>query len=271
MQTKKSLQKLQTLNSHLTMKSLFSTKNQGYPYKLEKGKDGAIILNPLQQHKYSLIWMHGLGDSPASFVDLFMNRQYQLTPDHCKVILLQAPNRPVTMNGGYVMPSWYDINIVKKQDMMSMETLYNKYSQEEQEESYQTVRSILEEERTQNNIQPQNLYVGGFSQGCAMSIATFLKYEFGVGGIIGLSGMNALKFDISKIPAYEEKKKTNIWLYHGIDDNMIRIDIAKMSYEALRSKEHGFNVTFQEEEGLDHSLSQKELMLLKQHLHKQMV
>ena len=104
-----------------------------------------------------------------------------------------------------------------------------------------------------------------------MSIATFLKYEHALGGVIGLSGMNALNYDIKSTPSFEEKKQTKIWLYHGLDDNMIKHTVAKMSYEAIRSPDLGFDITFQEEEDLDHSLSQKELRLLKEHLHKVMV
>ena len=39
------------------------------------------------------------------------------------------------------------------------------------------------------------VFVGGFSQGCALSIGTLLKYPNELGGIVGLSGMNALNVD----------------------------------------------------------------------------
>jgi phospholipase/carboxylesterase len=34
-----------------------------------KGKD--IYLTPVDEHKYTIIWMHGLGDSASGFLDFF--------------------------------------------------------------------------------------------------------------------------------------------------------------------------------------------------------
>ncbi len=45
-------------------------------YKVEITPENHIILTPaLKEHKYSLIWMHGLGDSAEGFVDLFLDKQ----------------------------------------------------------------------------------------------------------------------------------------------------------------------------------------------------
>ena len=35
----------------------------------KRGND--IYLTPVAEHKYTLIWMHGLGDSAAGFLDFF--------------------------------------------------------------------------------------------------------------------------------------------------------------------------------------------------------
>jgi predicted esterase len=53
--------------------------------------------------------MHGLGDSAEGFLDVFNNPEYNVVPDNCKVLLLTAPERAVSMNGGMKMNSWYDI------------------------------------------------------------------------------------------------------------------------------------------------------------------
>jgi phospholipase/carboxylesterase len=55
-----------------------------------------------------LIWLHGLGDSSAGFFDYF---QHQFSPlNHgFRIKLLHAPIKPVTINMGMEMPSWYDI------------------------------------------------------------------------------------------------------------------------------------------------------------------
>ena len=38
----------------------------------------------------------------------------------------------------------------------------------------------------------ERVFLAGFSQGCALSLATFLRYPGKLGGVAGLSGMNCL-------------------------------------------------------------------------------
>jgi len=50
--------------------------------------------------------MHGLGDSADGFLDLFMSQPYELAIPEAKVMILNAPIRPVTVNNGMKMRSW---------------------------------------------------------------------------------------------------------------------------------------------------------------------
>ena len=72
-----------------------------------KQEDKSILLQP-QIARYSLIWLHGLGDTSAGFLDYF---DIPISPAYhgARVKLLHAPIQPVTINGGMSMPSWYDI------------------------------------------------------------------------------------------------------------------------------------------------------------------
>ena len=52
------------------------------------------------------------------------------------------------------------------------------------------------------NKDPQRIFLGGYSEGCMVALAAFLKYQgtAPLGGIIGLSGMQVLdqtQLDIS--------------------------------------------------------------------------
>ena len=69
--------------------------------------DKSITFIP-ENPKFSLIWLHGLGDSPVGFADFFALSQSPVSIG-AKVKLLHAPINPVTINGGAKMPSWYDI------------------------------------------------------------------------------------------------------------------------------------------------------------------
>jgi phospholipase/carboxylesterase len=62
---------------------------------------------------FSLIWLHGLGDSSEGFYEYFMHPKSPVY-DGARVRLLQAPLRPVTINHGAPCNSWYDIKTFDK-------------------------------------------------------------------------------------------------------------------------------------------------------------
>lgn len=71
-------------------------------------KDGTVTISPDDGfHSATIILMHGLGDSCDGWSDTAeeLHRQFS----YIKFIVPTAPTRPVTMNGGYPMPAWYDI------------------------------------------------------------------------------------------------------------------------------------------------------------------
>ena len=124
--------RLQALSSHFLLKSNFSSSASQHPkYNIEEIKETrSIILHPKKAHKYSLIWLHGLGDSAYGFVDVFLDQTHDIAPANCKVILLTAPERPVTMNDGMILNSWYDIKDIMKPSK-TLDDLFEKYSQKE--------------------------------------------------------------------------------------------------------------------------------------------
>ena len=89
--------RLRSLNNHFQIKH-YATSIKDLPFRVEVTRNRHILLHPHKDHKYSLIWLHGLGDSAEGFVDLFLDTKYNLVPDFCKVILLTAPERAVSMN-----------------------------------------------------------------------------------------------------------------------------------------------------------------------------
>ncbi len=59
---------------------------------------------------------------------MFLDPNMRFVPDTCKVRLLTAPERPVTLNGGMPMNSWYDIFSLRGDSMKSVDELFDKYS-----------------------------------------------------------------------------------------------------------------------------------------------
>ncbi|TSA48318.1 MAG: carboxylesterase, partial [Nitrosomonadales bacterium] len=54
----------------------------------------------------SIIWLHGLGADGSDFLPI---AQQLALPVAVRFVFPNAPSMPVTINGGYVMPAWYDI------------------------------------------------------------------------------------------------------------------------------------------------------------------
>jgi phospholipase/carboxylesterase len=94
--------------------------------------------------KYSLIWLHGLGDSAHGFADVFLDPNWRFVPANCKVRLLTAPERPVTLNGGMRMNSWYDILSLRGDSIKCPDELFEKYSRKELLESVDLVSAVID-------------------------------------------------------------------------------------------------------------------------------
>ena len=215
------------------------------------GRDIHII--PEKGYTNSLIWMHGLGDSPLGFLDIFYSRLSPVPLMSTKVILLCAPYCPVTLNGGMEMNSWFDIlsiddglKAVKHDDIISNSKMVYNHIEEESK--------ILKDS--------SKVFVGGFSQGCSMALYAGLMYKSNVGGIIGLSGTY---FD-DIIKPTNEKKQIPIFYYIGESDMVVHYDHAKYSLSPLI--ENKYKVEFHSEAWLEHSISEKELATLKKYCDK---
>lgn len=70
--------------------------------------DKSNLLTTDSKPLFSLIWLHGLGDTSDGFLDFFSLQESPIKFG-ARIKLLQAPLRPVTINGGASFPSWYDI------------------------------------------------------------------------------------------------------------------------------------------------------------------
>ncbi len=66
----------------------------------------------------AIIWLHGLGADGNDFVPIVPELKLTGCP-RIRFVFPSAPSMPVTLNGGYVMPAWYDIigrNLMDQED-----------------------------------------------------------------------------------------------------------------------------------------------------------
>lgn len=105
--------------------------------------DGSITLVP-NEPRYSLIWLHGLGDTSEGFLDWFKMPNSPLYSG-ARICLLQAPIRKVTVNGGAQCTSWYDIKTFDREKWMKQSD-EDVYSMEEIKDSQKILDRRVKEE-----------------------------------------------------------------------------------------------------------------------------
>ncbi|XVJ70081.1 MAG: carboxylesterase [Rhizobacter sp.] len=174
----------------------------------------------------AVIWMHGLGADGNDFAGLVP----ELDLSGClpiRFVFPHAPSMPVTINGGYVMPAWYDIrgaNLVQQQDAEGIER------------SRQAIVALIENE-VARGIPYERIVLAGFSQGCAMALHTGLRLPKRLAGVMALSGYLPLadRFATERNAANAE---TPIFMAHGTMDPVVVLARAEESHRLLAEQGH---------------------------------
>ncbi|KAI9306453.1 Phospholipase/carboxylesterase/thioesterase [Cunninghamella echinulata] len=206
----------------------------------------SLIVNSRSKHTATVVFLHGLGDSGAGWS--FLAEELSNIFPYIKWVLPNAPSRPITLNGGYKMPGWFDITGLDKSSL-------NDEDEKGMLDSLTSINQIIRQE-VENGIPSERIIVGGFSQGGVMSLLTGLTSEYKFGGVIGCSCWLALA-EKMKTMGSEANKKTPVLMCHGTADNVVQYQFGKESSEAL--KNYGYDVTFKSYSGLAHSASPQEL------------
>ena len=178
-----------------------------------------ITLEVGKAPRHSIIWLHGLGADGEDFVPIA--KEINL-PVAVRYIFPHAPQRPVTINNGYVMRAWYDIlasDIASQPDSAGIR-------------ASQTAIAQLLTREIDRGIAPQNIYLAGFSQGGAMALHTGLRYPSQLGGIVALSCYLPMA-DTLAVEASLVSEHIPVFMAHGRDDPIISFSRAKASAEFL--------------------------------------
>ncbi len=170
----------------------------------------------------AVIWLHGLGADGHDFEPIVP--QLGLPPElSVRFIFPHAPARPVTINGGYIMPAWYDI---RRSDLGIEHDL------EGIAESTRSIGLLIEQQEMQG-IDSQRIVLAGFSQGAAMALHVGLLWPRTLAGIIGLSGYLLLPETLDKriTPA---ARRTPVFLAHGINDPVVPFELGELALARLK-------------------------------------
>ena len=156
-----------------------------------------------------IVWLHGLGDSGAGWAHL--KRELGLKNVH--YVLPDAPDAPVSCNGGMEMPSWMDlvkipVEPADKDDVPGLS------------QSKATVHKVIDDAIASGTPSDQ-IVVGGFSQGGAMALLSGYTYPKPLAGVVSFSGWATLRDDLQTYVSEGANAKTPAFIGHGTADQVV--------------------------------------------------
>jgi phospholipase/carboxylesterase len=129
---------------------------------------------------------------------------------------------PVTLNGGYVMPAWYDLydaDLGNRVDIAGMR------------QTRLLIERLITRER-ERGIAARRIVVGGFSQGGAVALYTGLRYE---ARLAGLAALSAYVVDAPNVAteASPANRDLPVFMAHGTADDVVRYEWGEASRRVL--------------------------------------
>jgi phospholipase/carboxylesterase len=192
----------------------------------------------------SVIWLHGLGADGHDFEPIVP--ELGSIGQRIRFIFPHAPAVPVTINGGYVMPAWYDIaepGLSRHQDANGIRR------------SQHAIQQIVEHEIARG-MPSKKIVLAGFSQGGAIALQTGLRFPQPLAGILALSTYLPLS-DTVPDEVSSANRGLPILMAHGSADPIVPIDLGRTSRDLLAQL--GYKVEWREY-AMMHTIIQEEIV-----------
>lgn len=190
----------------------------------------------------AVVFLHGLGDTGAGWAPAFPLRGVP----HVRAILPTADVQPVTLNGGFPMPSWFDLfglDEHARDDSSGIEVSVNRVNR--------IIDSLIS-----SGIPSERIVLAGFSQGGAVALTSGLRSSRRIAGIVALSTWLPLRNEYPS--AFGQfAKDTPIFAAHGQADPIVPFHFGRTSANLLNQL--GVSTSFHSYPGLSHSASEAEL------------
>ena len=181
--------------------------------------------------RYTVLWLHGLGANGHDFEPIVPELGLPATAP-VRFVFPHAPPQPVTLNGGMVMPAWYDIyglSVGTPQDERGLDR------------AAEWIGDLIERE-AQRGVPAGRLVLAGFSQGGAVALHAGLRFSSGLAGILGLSTYLPLRDHLAQARA-AANRDTPVFLAHGEQDPVLAMELGAASRDALEAL--GYSVEWQ--------------------------
>ena len=179
--------------------------------------------------KAAVIWLHGLGADGNDFAGIVPELDLPAAAA-VRFVFPHAPHRPVTLNNGYVMRAWYDLDMGERGFMQNTAHI---------DESVRAVHALARRE-IERGIAPKRIVFAGFSQGGVIALHAGLGWPQALAGIMALSAPVADA--VALVQSARLDRATPIFLGHGQYDQLAPPGLAERAAHALRAD--GRNVTW---------------------------
>jgi phospholipase/carboxylesterase len=191
----------------------------------------------------TVLALHGRGSNEQDLIGL--------APHLPNGLLWISPRAPLPL--GPNSYEWYRVKIIGRPDP------------EQVASALETLDHFIDEILTAYPIDPQKLFLLGFSQGSLLSMCYALEHPSRVAGVIAQSGYipSHINLDINE----KNVKDKAFLLTHGEQDTMIPIEWARTSRDRLQTL--GVDLTYREFQ-MGHSVSMDSLGVVSTWLEKQL-
>ncbi|KAL6882899.1 Phospholipase/carboxylesterase/thioesterase [Trichoderma longibrachiatum] len=223
-----------------------------------KGKEVAlrtdpIVIEPLAEHTATVIFLHGLGDTPEILFGPIEHWRGNGQVDHVKFVLPYAPVISFTAKGGEYMSAWFDMKVYNG----SLDALQSDEDVAGIFAGRDYIQSLITDEIGAGT-PAERILLAGFSQGGVVAALAGLTYPESLAGIVLLSAWLPLIDSFGGyIPEEDANKETPIFLGHGVEDRVVTPELAKKSRDALAGM--GFAISWDVYPGLGHATCEDEL------------
>ncbi len=165
-----------------------------------------ITLEPLSKKKpkNAVILCHGYGGDGKD-ISLLASYWRAHLPDTI-FLCPDAPERCAASPTGF---QWFDLMDQSPEQILSKSLIAEK-----------KLNQLIDEVKKNNNLKSKQIAIGGFSQGCMLTLQTGIKRKDQINSIIGYSGKIINTNHLSK----NINSKPNIILMHGDQDQVVTID-----------------------------------------------
>ncbi|MBF7073519.1 dienelactone hydrolase family protein [Glaciecola sp. MH2013] len=186
----------------------------------------SVVVEAKGEHKATIIWLHGLGDSGNGFAPIAPELKLDDSLG-VKFVFPHAPIRPVTINNGMEMRAWYDIKSMDMESRADLEGVLESSSQ---------VEALIKAEIAAG-IPSNKIMLVGFSQGGVIALHLGTRFTQPLAGIVALSTYMCNAQSLHKEKS-TENQNTPVMFAHGQQDEVVPLFLGNSAYQTMLQNDY---------------------------------